>query len=864
MSAANKFVYINCPFGRKELSMENIGKHKFNFDKSKHVFVCDRFNTENIHMIERSSRVMREYLQRRKAINEVLSPIYNQRLAFDLDFKDDEYPEGLTVEDFDKFLNVMTALGEALNCSYRMAGYGRIPQNEIDELVKTKNYNIVYEENHKTHKVLSIHCIYNIIAKANQWSEILHDECYITNGKDEVKIDTAIYQNKNHLLRFPFSNKVDQHGTIPTAINTIKSKDYKKWLVCVGNGDEDIDNDKLEILKKWVVIKQKPNNNDAINNKTTQQFNDGDNKPVKPSKYKGPSIEEPNIKLPTGLIYKILKLYPMRNLSDIMFLEKTHDNYMYEELKDVLYKAYNKNANHDQPNKLNDYAKAYIGTGTVSNEYFIELIKPFRRPVSFVEYLDDNDFDIEKYEASRDVKLNRISKEKREIIKNLFETRKQLRNEYIEKYGNNETYKEYKRILNVFRVFETPYVEGSRFNFYFDDSKKMEFQYKRKHTEGFFTCPKDRIHLIDSSAKIDKILVTSKSEYEKLKQKYLFINDANINNGQRLLDIFKSGFVHEYDFNVYMDFVRSKLLNPKKLYIKNFVCYEGRDSLKTTFINMLSEYISVGIVPVNLIHSQFNGYMDNSICVYEELPASIKESRTVIEQLKAMTSTRKISLHIKGRDSETIENYCNIIINTNHKEVGGLFDNQADCEMFKRFYIIEKTPIERSLINEFFTLCNDTANIAACFEIIKQLKPLTTDDINNTTTQEDYYAFVRNTQNNKQCLDRFQIENTISKGHNNCYYVLQRELHRYLTNNGIITSNESERQQLLKLNIIQYDPKDRKARIQNIEKYFLHYVVNDTPDEEAKMYKTLRDKYGVKLSDDKIAIIEELNKIEGL
>ena len=299
------------------------------------------------------------------------------------------------------------------------------------------------------------------------------------------------------------------------------------------------------------------------------------------------------------------------------------------------------------------------------------------------------------------------------------------------------------------------------------------------------------------------------------------------------------------------------MLNPKKLYIKNLVCYEGKDSLKTTFINLLNEYIDVSIVPVNLIQSQFNGYMDNPICVYEELPASIKEARTVMEQIKAMTSTRKISLHKKGENSRTIENYCNIIINTNHKEVGGLFDNQNDSEMFKRFYIIAKQPIERSLINEFFQISEDEKNIAACFELVKQLKPLALDEINDTRTQEEYYSFVRNTQNNKQCLRKDEMDRTIRyEDKKKRYWLKIGELTKLLKQYGLPVSKESERQQLIKLKIIK-DGGNSNFQIVDLERYYIRYHDMETPSEQNEMYEHLEKYFDYKVENRILPNLEE-------
>lgn len=848
-----QFNVVKCPFTRTQINAENIAKHIKDFDKSKYVFVSPAFYDNGVYMIDRKGRAMKHYIESYGAINEILSPVYNQRLFFDLDFKDNEYPEGYTINNVDRVLHLMVSLSNALDCDYRMAGYGKIPQNEVDQLVKDKGYNFIYEEKHNTHKVLSIHAVFDIITKAEQIVEIFRGDSYITDGIDKIKMDTSVYQNTNHLLRLVFSKKVQSEGITENAIKSINVKDYTKWLICVDNGDEDIKADKLEILKQWVIKIQPEPKEKPINNNIDAVI------PTNLRVYNGPSIAEPIIKLPLGLIYEILLQYPLQKTGDIMFINEFHDNYKYwsalnnfirscpyeyDEIKNVLYRAYNINADHEHPDKLNQYAKAYIGTGKKSNQYYIELIKPFKRPVSFADYLEDNKFKIEEYEKVKDTKLNTVCKKKRDEIKAMREQRKRLLDDYLKEYGNNELYSKYKRILNIFRIFETPYIERSKFNYFFDDSKKMEFQFKKKYTDEFATCSKDKIHILDSSININKVITTSKSEYKKLLQNYTYIDDANVINGKRILEIFKAGFVNEYDYNVYMDFIRFKLLNPKKLYIKNFVCYEGKDSLKTSFINMVGEYITVGIVPVNLIHSQFNGYMNNAICVYEELPASIKESRTVIEQLKAMTSTRKISLHEKGKDSETIDNYCNIIINTNHKEVGGLFDNQTDAEMFKRFYIIKKRPIDKALINEFWDIINDNANIAACFELIKQLKPLSTDDINNTLTQEEYYSFVRNTQNNKQCLDIYEIDRTINKDNKSSCWLKSTVLIRLLKENELPASKESERQQLEKLGIIQVYPNSH-FRIVDIEKYYMRYYEADTPDETDKLRQHLKKTYNI-------------------
>ena len=164
--------------------------------------------------------------------------------------------------------------------------------------------------------------------------------------------------------------------------------------------------------------------------------------------------------------------------------------------------------------------------------------------------------------------------------------------------------------------------------------------------------------------------------------------------------------------------------------------------------------------------------------------------------------------------------------------------------MFKRFYIIKKRPIDKALINEFWDIINDNANIAACFELIKQLKPLTTDDINNTLTQEEYYSFVRNTQNNKQCLDIYEIDRTINKDNKGSCWLKSTVLIRLLKENELPASKESERQQLEKLGIIQVYPNSH-FRIVDIEKYYMRYYEADTPDETDKLREHLKNTYNI-------------------
>ena len=249
---ASSLSYYPCVFERKELDEEHI-KTLSDFDKSKHVFVCERFNTNNVDMIELDNHKIGLYIDRKGAINEILTPFYNQRLVFDLDFKDEDYTDGKT-PDIEGVLNLLKSLAKSLKCKYRIAGYGKFPQDEVDKLINDNKYKFFYEEKHNTEKYLSLHALFNVVATAETYKNILHGtECYLTDGNIKIEYDGSIYQDVPHLLRLVYSNKVDSNGIQYKAID-MDIWDYKKWFVCV---DEDISEpEKIEELKKWIIIEK--------------------------------------------------------------------------------------------------------------------------------------------------------------------------------------------------------------------------------------------------------------------------------------------------------------------------------------------------------------------------------------------------------------------------------------------------------------------------------------------------------------------------------------------------------------------------------------------------------------------------------
>ena len=732
----------------------------------------------------------------------------------------------------------------------------------------------------------------------NQLFKIDYSDPALTDGEHLFKFDLSIYQKEGtiRLMRVPFGNKSTfNNGSNITKDNHvyIPQDELTKWFVQDYTQRKNIE--KIDILKRYLINtketkeekqerkqkereERKQKEREARKQKERearkQAENKNDNTKINDDDKDMFELEKDAaqiVKVPVGLLYDILKLYPMDHYSTFICVNKEHENgeywaafvgflfacpYLYSEISGMLYDVYNIKF-HDHPRSLNDYVENYLEKvkkdENESNAYFYQLIQPFKPKTTKKEYLKNSGFDQKRYdELKKLVKSDKAENDDIIEFKDLRKERKDLIKEWLETDGKTfNLYNDFIFSFNTYRIFETPYKTKSLYNYYYDIEDNYELKCKNKQNSknrkmyknkqfNFTNCPLSHADLSKNKKKY--ITETSLTIYNNQIIRDIYVNEKNRKNAKEMLKIFKKGFVHNRDYNLFIDFIRFKLNTPDDLYLKNIVCYDGKDSLKTGFLNILSDYIDIGNITSRLLDNDFNGLFKNPISFIDEIKAKVDNCGNIREFLKSITSTTRFTLHEKNKNATTIDNSTNIVICTNYKECGGLFDNQVNGEMFKRFYIIKKQTIERKYLEKFGELSKNRANIKAMVEYIKNLKPLPKEEIFNEETQIDYYKFVKNSNLNKRCLDIRTIDNSIRTDSKNQKWANLSSLIKSLKSEGIITSIETERQLLEQNNIIKVY-KDRKVKIIDLVHFFKFYLEIVTGDTYKDLQEFLKNQY---------------------
>ena len=83
---------------------------------------------------------------------------------------------------------------------------------------------------------------------------------------------------------------------------------------------------------------------------------------------------------------------------------------------------------------------------------------------------------------------------------------------------------------------------------------------------------------------------------------------------QETLNIFKSGFVNEYDYMYYMRWLSMKLNNPNKVLPRNIVCLLGTASFKSTFIDSFGDFLRIKIIDYSVNSNKQNVNRINFNC----------------------------------------------------------------------------------------------------------------------------------------------------------------------------------------------------------------------------------------------------------
>lgn len=765
--------------------------------------------------------------------------------------------------------------------------YGEFEKEAINDIIKlipnfNEHLNVHYEQKKKelSGKSFSTHISLNCYILHEYFTNNLHPyNLSLTNTTKSINIelDNTIYKEFG-ILRASSSDKTTtdkdkNDGTYKKYKTGIKIDDFKEFKRQFLQYPKTLTEEQKQayikiadiITNKYINRDNKTNNKEQTNNKTTtkkqQDKTKEENIKELPTKKKEKLNKDViSTPVPLGIIEEILMTYFPKNVhfhEFIPFEEGKGDKYYralsgfitncpykYEDIKDIIYKYWNQTDIHNKPNKLNNWVIDNIKYNNTA-KYFFSFLKIFNDYETFDEYIiNKEDFDynlyVKYYNKSKSSK--KLNKDEFKQYETLKEQYNEIKIEYNKRYEKtHNAYKKYLKIFKTYQIFTTKRTtEDLTQNDYYIDVNTNKVMLKA-YDEYDISFNQTGQAEFKSAYDIDlkKVIKTNEDIYKKLLYTYTYTTETNYKNADRMLEIFKEGFKHETDYVIFLDFIREKLNNPSYMYPINFANYGGKDSLKTTFINIIKKYHDVSILNPNKIISIFNTEFLSSIVMIDELPIRVQDNQKAIENIKIHTLGDSFEVEAKGKDKKCVKNRSNIVINTNHKEIGGLFDYQEDGEMFKRFYVIEKQTITKPHINEFIKLMKDEANTKALIERIKTLTPLTDEQRDNRETQQEYYNFVKNNKNKRNVLSLSKIDDTIRTDKNGKKWVKTTELIYFLKINNVITSAQTERQLLEKEDIIK-TYSNRTCYIKDINKYYETYYLIECDDDTEYLNEHLK------------------------
>ena len=655
-----------------------------------------------------------------------------------------------------------------------IGGYTSIESiNERYKLIELKDIET-------THKKLSLRIFaYKYSIDVNKslafWVE------YIGLDKELINkeiIDPTVYKDsdKQQKLRLLQSNKTreDNKGVNGYYVCNVESKkrkackDFKvEHLSATWTKDTELfDASKLtdnKTLKKILRGKTAENKKETTENK--KETPKGDFNGEKEEEEITPLFDE-------KILFKLLNLfeYEFENVEQVISI-LCHSPYPKDVIERVAYKWYNQREHFN-----GDQTKQYINTYyeyTKTNKWFYSIINKYYTPQTIKDF-GWTDEDEEIYNKLAFKPNNKLSskqrKQKEDIINKYVDSKDQLKQSLTEE--DKEKNKTRKYFINLFRDIKriiTPYEKaGSLYNRLFVDEKRNAYMLnKRNRLEQL---NKENYNAIIKDNKINEKRLTMIEDIEKFNyiRKYndVFITEDYKDKVQESLNIFKSGFVNEYDYIYYMRWLSMKLNNPYIVLPRNIVCLLGTGSFKTTFIDSFGDFLKVSKINYsNDITSSFNEWIDSSIVVIDEVPQSAKDVEKLQNDIKTMSGAKTIKINRKFEHEAMIETSANFIINSNYLNCGGMFSNQTQGEMFRRFRVIKKQIINSEQSEILFNNLNDKNILYNMVEYIKkEFKPMTIKEFKEVSEYEtEYMQTVKNTTDNKRVLDKDIIKECVDK-----------------------------------------------------------------------------------------------------
>ena len=745
----------------------------------------------------------------------------------DLDMKD-EFDDNEVVKTFNKIIKTLNG-----KLSYVLGGYTSIKS------INDKFKYIEIKDAATTHKKLSLRIFaykYAIdIDKALAfWIE------YIGLDKELIAkkiIDPTVYKamDKQQKLRLLQSNKTreDNKGVNHYYVYDKGDGKYKvnkgfkfEYLAATWTKDTNLfDSSKLtdnKTLNK--SLKGKPTTQIKTQLKTQLKTNNNDN-----------NEEEITPLFDENTLLKLLNLFP----TDWDAIEKVvsnlcHSPYPIDVIKRVCYKWYN-SINHIHGDKTADQIDRYYEY-TKNNKWFYSIINQYYKPQTIKDFgwSDEDEKIYNKLAFKPDNQLShKQRKQKMEIVEKCVECKEKLKESLTEE--NKEKYKTRKNFIKLFRDLKriiTPYKEDcSYYNMLFVDEKRNTYMLnKRNRLEQLND---SNFNKIIKKHKINENNLTTIEDIEQYNyiRKYndVFVLDKYNEKVQESLNIFKSGFVHEYDYIYYMRWLSMKLNDPYTVLPRNIVCLLGTGSFKTTFIDSLCDFVKVSKINYsNDISNTFNEWIDSSIVVIDEVPQNAKDVEKLQNDIKTMSGSKAVKINRKFEHEAMIENSANFVINSNYLNCGGLFSNQTQGEMFRRFRIIKKQIIKAEDSEKLFNNLNDKNVLFNMVEYIKNtFKPMNINEFREVSEFEtEYMQTVKNTEDNKRVLNKYVVDNCVDKQNR----LRLNYLVKSLRDRSYITTMTAEKMFLIQSEVCKID-NSRHIKITDFDKFKSLYL-NDEFDEE--------------------------------
>ena len=798
-------------------------------------------NLNNYFAID--SEEINERLNNNQILFEVIYGFRYIKPYIDLDM-DDKFED----EEVEKTFKYILETLEDKKLNFVVGGYTSIKS------INDRFARIEIKDIETTHKKLSLRIFaYKYAIDINKslafWVE------YIGLNKELIGkkiIDPSVYKSadKQQKLRLLQSNKTteDNKGVKSYYYFDVDKNKYKprkgfkvEYLAATWTKDAELfDSSKLtdnETLKKQLrgkTTQTTPTKENKEETKENKEETKENNKEETKENNKEETKEDITPLFDENTLLKLLNLFETSWESiEKVISNLCHSPYPIDVVKRVSYNWYNSDE-HEHGDKTANYIDRYYEY-TKNNKWFFSIINQYYTPQTIKDlgWTEEDEQMYNKLAFKPNNKLSSKQRKQKEEIKDKYaELKNKLKESLTE--DDKEKYKTRKYFVKLFRDIKriiTPYKEnGNLYNMLFIDN--VENVYKLDEHDELAQITDSQFNKIIKKNKINENKLTNIGNIEKYNYirtyNNVFAQDKYNDKVQESLNIFKSGFVHEYDYMYYMRWLSMKLNDPYTVLPRNIVCLLGTASFKSTFIDSFGDFLKINIIDYSVDTSNtFNEWIDSSIVVIDEVPQNAKDVEKLQNTIKKVCGAKHVKINRKFEHEKMKKNRTNYIINSNYLNCGGLFSNQTQNEMFRRFRIIKKQTIDKQQAHILYNNLNDKYILYNMFEYIKnEFKPMTAEEFEEVSEYEkEYMQSVKNTDDNKRVLSKDSIELCVDKKKQ----LRLNYLVRSLRDRSYITTMANEKMFLIQSEVVKIS--GRNLIITDFDKFKSLYL-NDEFEEE--------------------------------